>query len=279
MSRKLRKLQEYKFTEVKKKGKELKSKLINEIRNALNDYEHIFLFNLINMRSNKVKELRNHWKKNSRFFFGKSRVMAVALGRTAEAESLENIHKIGKRIKPHCGLMFTNESKEKVIDWFKRYNMSEYPKAGFIPSSTLTLPAGDIPTLGASQEPYLRVKLGLPTLLKNGVIHLLSDYTLCKKDKPVSPEQAKLLKLLGHKIATFKINLKYVWSRDGTVECLYDKENASKLIRSQISDSNEQESDDEEAMELVITSDVDEEDDNEEDDDSDNDEEDENDDD
>lgn len=92
------------------------------------------------------------------------------------------------------------------FSWFKRYNMSEYPKAGFIPSSTLTLPAGDIPTLGASQEPYLRVKLGLPTLLKNGVIHLLSDYTLCKKDKPVSPEQAKLLVscfFLNGKVSTF----------------------------------------------------------------------------
>jgi Insertion domain in 60S ribosomal protein L10P len=37
----------------------------------------------------------------------------------------------------------------------------------------------------------------MPTRLKNGVIHLESEYVLCSAGKPISPEQAKLLKLLG----------------------------------------------------------------------------------
>lgn len=37
------------------------------------------------MRNTKLKDLRNEWK-DSRFFFGKNKVMAVALGRTKTDE-------------------------------------------------------------------------------------------------------------------------------------------------------------------------------------------------
>lgn len=37
------------------------------------------------MRNTKLKDLRNEWK-DSRFFFGKNKVMAVALGRTKSDE-------------------------------------------------------------------------------------------------------------------------------------------------------------------------------------------------
>lgn len=68
------------------------------------------------MRSNSLKEVRNHWKGNSRFFFGKSKVMALALGRTKESEAADNLHKLAKYIKGQCGLFFTNEKKDKVIE-------------------------------------------------------------------------------------------------------------------------------------------------------------------
>lgn len=63
----------------------MKQKTIEEIRNSLSKYEHIFLFTVDNMRNTKLKDLRNDWK-DSRFFFGKNKVMAVALGRTKSDE-------------------------------------------------------------------------------------------------------------------------------------------------------------------------------------------------
>lgn len=62
-----------------------KQKIVEEIRNSLSKYEHIFLFTVDNMRNTKLKDLRNEWK-DSRFFFGKNKVMAVALGRTKSDE-------------------------------------------------------------------------------------------------------------------------------------------------------------------------------------------------
>ena len=51
-----------------------------------------------------------------RFFFGKNKVMAVALGKTAEDEFRDNLHKVTKRLWGQHGLLFTNRSKEDVLE-------------------------------------------------------------------------------------------------------------------------------------------------------------------
>ena len=50
-----------------------------------------------------------------RFFLGKNRVIAVALGKSKEDECKENIHEISKRLKGQCGILFTNKSKDDVV--------------------------------------------------------------------------------------------------------------------------------------------------------------------
>lgn len=63
----------------------MKQKTIEEIRNSISKYEHIFLFTVNNMRNAKLKDLRNDWS-DSRFFFGKNKVMALALGKSKSDE-------------------------------------------------------------------------------------------------------------------------------------------------------------------------------------------------
>lgn len=50
------------------------------------------MFTVDNMRNTKLKDLRNEWK-DSRFFFGKNKVMAIALGKskTDEVEDQLNL--------------------------------------------------------------------------------------------------------------------------------------------------------------------------------------------
>lgn len=69
----------------------------------------------------------------------------------------------------------------------------EFARAGFVPSEAITIAEGPLPAeFIYSMEPLLR-KLGMPTLLKKGIINVLSDYKLCKAGKPLTPEQSKLL--------------------------------------------------------------------------------------
>jgi mRNA turnover protein 4 len=63
-------------------------------------------------------------------------------------------------------------------------------------------------------EPYLR-KLGLPTKLDQGTVIMLAPYTVCRAGEPLNSDQAKLLQLLGIKMALFKLRLRCRWSKDG----------------------------------------------------------------
>merc|ERR1712223_781991 len=62
-------------------------------------------------------------------------------------------------------------------------------------------------------EPQL-CGMGLPTSLKRGVITLLSEHTVCRKGDKLTSEQARILKLLDHKQAEFKVDLIALWSKD-----------------------------------------------------------------
>ena len=58
-------------------------------------YKNVFIYEIENMRNNKLKEVRTQWKE-SRFFYGKNRVMQLALGRTGAEEYKEGLHKIAE---------------------------------------------------------------------------------------------------------------------------------------------------------------------------------------
>lgn len=61
-----------------------------------------------------------------------------------------------------------------------------------------------------SMEPGFR-KLGLPTELKNGVIHLREDFVVCKEGQTLTPERADILKHFGHKLAEFRLEIMGHW--------------------------------------------------------------------
>lgn len=199
------------LTKTNKKGLVLKQRIIEEIRNSLGKYEHIFLFTVDNMRNTKLKDLRNDWK-DSRFFFGKNKVMAIALGKTKSDEIEEQLNLLSKKLKGQCGLLMTNRNVPDVLQWFKDYRAAEYARSGFVATKDVVLPQGPLKDFSHTIEPHLR-RLGLPTSLERGVINLIKEYQICKKGSPLTPEQASILKLLGIQMAKFKIVIKCHWTK------------------------------------------------------------------
>jgi len=61
-----------------------------------------------------------------------------------------------------------------------------------------------------NEEPQLR-KLGLVTSMNKGVPTLQSAHKLCEKGKPLTGEQAQLLKLIGERMVTFRVGLIARW--------------------------------------------------------------------
>nr|CAG4647324.1 EOG090X0BJA [Megafenestra aurita]SVE92594.1 EOG090X0BJA [Megafenestra aurita] len=213
---KTKRFQKISLTQTKKKGLSGKQKLVEEIRSSVEKYSHVYLFSVQNMRNNKLKSIRNEWK-DSRFFFGKNRVIAIALGRAKEDECSENLHEISKRLKGQCGILFTDKPKEEVIKYFEKHVESDYARSGNISTETVTLQPGPLEQFPFNMEPYLR-QLGLPTSLQRGVVTLLKEHTVCKEGNVLTPEEARLLKLLCIHQAEFKVTIEAVWQKDGGFE-------------------------------------------------------------
>ncbi|XP_032405305.1 mRNA turnover protein 4 homolog [Xiphophorus hellerii] len=101
------------LTKTAKKGLESKQKLIEELRKCVDTYRNLFIFSVENMRNNKLKDIRTAWK-HSRFFFGKNKVMIVALGKGQTDEYKDNLHKVRMNgftniSNYYCNIILTSE--------------------------------------------------------------------------------------------------------------------------------------------------------------------------
>ncbi|XP_068598555.1 mRNA turnover protein 4 homolog [Brachionichthys hirsutus] len=200
------------LTKTAKKGLELKQKLIEELRKCVDTYKNLFIFSVANVRNNKLKDIRTAWK-HSRFFFGKNKVMMVALGKGETDEYKDNLHKLSKYLRGEVGVLFTNKTKEEVQEYFDHFKEMDYARAGNRAQRDVTLDEGPLEQFTHSMEPQLR-QLGLPTALKKGVVTLLKDHEVCTEGDVLTPEQARILKLLGIEMAEFKVQIKCMWNSE-----------------------------------------------------------------
>ncbi|GMT31755.1 hypothetical protein PFISCL1PPCAC_23052 [Pristionchus fissidentatus] len=200
------------LTKVKKKTRETKVGLVQQLREAVDEYPHVFVYEFENMRASKFVQVRQKFKMNSRFFFGKNNVMAIALGKSQNDEYANGLHKISQLLKGQCGLMFTHSDKDEVIEYFRELKDADFARAGIIAPQTIELEEGPLEQFAFSVEPQLR-KLGMPTSLVKGVIHLTQKFRVCTEGQVIKPEEAKILKFLEEKLSVFHVNLKAYWSK------------------------------------------------------------------
>ncbi|KAJ8873448.1 hypothetical protein PR048_024265 [Dryococelus australis] len=221
----------------KKTGLALKQRFIENVNNHITEFENIFVFEFDKMPNEKLKELRAQWKP-SKFVIGKNKLLQIALGKTKENETGKNLHKMSKRIRGQCGLLFTNEPEEVVVEWFNDYSKLDFARSGTEASDTVVLPEGPLEQFSHSMEPYLR-QLGMPTSLKNGIVTLVKAFTVCKEGKILKPEEAKLLKLLGRKTTEFKLVIKFMWSKSGKMKSYKSSDSENKGDKSADVEMNE----------------------------------------
>jgi len=201
------------LTKVKRKGKETKLKLVDEIRRCLDSYKNLFVFSYHNMRGNKLAVVRTRFKTDGRFFLGKNKIMALALGRIPQEEHKEGLSRVSKLLTGQRGLLFTNWTVEKVTSYFESLRENDFARSGNVATETVQLDAGPMEQFPFNLEAQLR-KLGLPTKLEKGVVTLATDHVVCNVGEKLTPEQAKILQYLDFKMAEFRIELLCVWSRD-----------------------------------------------------------------
>lgn len=201
------------LTKVKKKDRSSREKLVSEIRETLENHDHVYVIEIENEKNAHLQTIRQKLKPG-RMFLGKNKVMQVALGTEFQNEAARNIHQIAKLLHGHRGLLFSNLAPSEVRTIFDEHQPEEFAKSGFIATRTILLKEGpeSLSQFSHSMEPQLR-KLGLPTLLKSSVIYLMGNTPVCTEGTELTVEAAQLLKLLGVRMAPFRMRLVAVWTK------------------------------------------------------------------
>ncbi|RDW88588.1 putative mRNA turnover protein 4 [Coleophoma cylindrospora] len=210
------------LTQVDKKGKELTLKLFANVRECLDQYQYCFVFSVENMRNTYLKDVRSEFS-DSRIFFGKTKVMAKALGTTVEDEYQPNTAQLSKYLLGNVGLLFTSREPASIQEYFSGLAKTDFARAGTQATRAFKIPAGIVYSMGGeiaaeqdvpmahSLEPELR-KLNVPTTLTKGKITLENEYTVCKEGDTLDSRQTRLLKLFGVATADFTVQLVAYWS-------------------------------------------------------------------
>ncbi|KAD4179386.1 hypothetical protein E3N88_27977 [Mikania micrantha] len=199
------------LSKTKKKGREHKESIVSSIRGAVEEYNSIYVFSFENMRNLKFKQFREQLKSTSRFFLGSNKVMQVALGRSESDEVRSGLHKVSKLLRGDSGLCLTNMPVEEIQRIFNEYEDYDFARTGSIATETVELKEGPLDQFTHEMEPFLR-KQGMPVRLNKGVVELVGDFVVCEEGNPISPEAARILRLMETKMATFKLHLICRWS-------------------------------------------------------------------
>eukprot|EP00614_Pseudopedinella_elastica_P028639 CAMPEP_0172617596 /NCGR_PEP_ID=MMETSP1068-20121228/70349_1 /TAXON_ID=35684 /ORGANISM="Pseudopedinella elastica, Strain CCMP716" /LENGTH=216 /DNA_ID=CAMNT_0013423385 /DNA_START=80 /DNA_END=730 /DNA_ORIENTATION=+ len=197
------------LTQVKKKDSTAKSDLVDRVREAVDSYAAIYALGFQELRSTQLQAIRVEFR-DSRLFFGKNKIVQLALGKTSEDEYQDNLRRLSELMSGNIGLLATNRSHQDFVSWFNNFEVEDYAKQGFVPGSDLVLEAGPLPQFPVSMCGVLR-KLGLKLQIDVGKLVLLEDAVVCAKGKPLSAEQAKLTVHLGLKLVKFKAQVLAKW--------------------------------------------------------------------
>lgn len=194
-----------------KNRRQSNSDIIEAVSNCLQAYKSIYILNFDCIRGSILKELRNNWK-DSRFFFGKNKVIRYALGKTQDEETHKGLHLLAPYLSGNIGVLFTNRTRDQVHDFFDSFIVNEYPRAGSKAPRDVVLKAGplDIPV---DLEPRLR-EFGLPIQIQQDEIFLTSDVPLFQQNNVISRENVKILEALCMPILEARVGIVAEWDSE-----------------------------------------------------------------
>lgn len=201
-----------------KKGRENKTRIFDEVREALDEFKYLWVLQLDDVRTPVLQDIRSDWV-GSKLLLGKRRVLEKALGDNAQEEYKDNLHKVSKLCSGVPGLLFTNESPETVSAYFTAYSKADFSRAKSKSPIDFTIPEGIIYSRGGqisteedvpmshSLEETLRNKYKIPTKIKSGKIYLNEPFVVCQKGDTLNVTQALILKQFGVAASEFKVKM------------------------------------------------------------------------
>ncbi|KAF8243813.1 hypothetical protein K440DRAFT_611437 [Wilcoxina mikolae CBS 423.85] len=217
----------------KKPGRENNERLFSSIRESVDTYPTLLVFSVANMRNTYLKDVRSELS-DSRLFFGKTKVMAKALGTTSESELRPGLSKLTTHINGNVGLLFSPRKPKELMEYFEEFVKEDYARMGAVSPIDFVVPEGVVMSLGGqlpaeddvplahSLETTVR-GLGMPTKLVKGKVWLDQEYVVCKEGQKLDSKQAALLKLFGRMTAEFCVTPVAYWTAESEEVTVVEK--------------------------------------------------------
>jgi len=215
------------LTQTGKKTREHKARIVNDVKEAIDEHDTLYLFSYENMRSDRFKDVRLHFRdevdgKSSRIFLGKNKLLQLAMGRTPEDEHAENLRKVAALTSGSVGLLATSRPNQEVESYFADMVEEDFARAGATAPKTVSIPNELVGNFPSSMMEQFR-KLGMPVEVKNGRVSLVGgveEYRVCKEGQILSAEACKILHHFGYKLAEFRVKLVCKWN---ATSCKFQK--------------------------------------------------------
>mmetsp|Transcript_37436 Transcript_37436/g.38856 ORF Transcript_37436/g.38856 Transcript_37436/m.38856 type:complete len:243 (+) Transcript_37436:132-860(+) len=202
-----------------KKVADKKDKYIEKIRSHIKEYQYVYSFAFKNISTLAMQSLRHYFKSqdDSTFILGKATLMQVALGKNEEESYAPNSYLLSTNLRGNCGLFFSNKDPSSVIPYFEEYNCPYFTSPGSISTQTHIIKSGcpaELKRFPSSMENQFR-EIGLKNKLDGGKWYVLEDFVVCQEGKKVTPEQARMMRILDLKLDEFRIHITGYSSKDG----------------------------------------------------------------
>ncbi|KYN97431.1 putative ribosome biogenesis protein MRT4 [Plasmodium gaboni] len=210
------------LTKVKKKvnKKEMKDLKLLEIKKMIQiPNVYVYVLDIRTYSNNNLKVAIEHFKPNGKFFIGKNKLMKLALGINENNEIKPNMSKISELLVGNRILLITKDGPLSVLKFFNEFQPEEYIKHGNISPQDITLKCGDVLNVPVSMQKDLQKRKLNFDIIDQKII-LKENKILAEKDKLISLENSKILRMLNMKIAFFDITVLGYWYLDTFVSLM-----------------------------------------------------------
>lgn len=156
----------------------------------------------------------------------------VALGKTREEEYRPQLSRAARLVAGNVALFFSNRPDVELQREFADFHPDGFARAGLPATETIDIPEGPSDFVH-SLEPFLR-KIGAPTKLVKGVVVFERPYVVCVEGKPLTADQARMLKLIGIRMARCRLLPLCVWRKGEYVQVASNEEIHAHLKSSRV---------------------------------------------
>lgn len=186
---------------------EIKVQEVARIESLLDQYKVIGLARLNKVPAKALHNLRDTLRGDVVITMSKKKLIHRAFTNSGK----NNLESLANQIQGITALLFTNMNPIKLAQFLESKAVKGAAKPGDIAPADIVVKAGDTKLAPGPIISELNQNLHVPTLIKNGTIHIRSDKVTHHVGDLIDAKQAQLLARLGVEPMTIKLDFYSAW--------------------------------------------------------------------